>query len=57
MSIQEILEELPYLTQKERQLLRDILNQEVVHGAGTKPQTLQSLIDKGVRSLKKHKKL
>jgi hypothetical protein len=57
MSIQEILEELPYLTQKERQLLRDILNQEVVNRSGTKPQTLQSLIDKGVRSLKKHKKL
>jgi FixJ family two-component response regulator len=57
MTIQEILEELPNLTQKERSLLRDLLNQEVAQHAGTKARTLESLIDESVRSLKKYKKL
>jgi hypothetical protein len=57
MTIQEILEELPKLTQKERRLLRDVLNQEVAHHAGTKARTLKSLIDESVRSLEKDKKL
>jgi hypothetical protein len=57
MTIKEILEELPNLTQKERRLLRDVLNQEVAQHAGTKARTLESLIDESVRSLKKYKKL
>jgi hypothetical protein len=57
MTIQEILEELPNLTQKERSLLRDVLNQEVTQPAGRKARTLKSLIDESVRSLKKYKKL
>jgi hypothetical protein len=56
MTIQEILEELPNLTQKERRLLRDVLNQEAAQRAGKKGRTLESLIDESVRSLKKYKK-
>jgi hypothetical protein len=57
MTIQEILEELPNLTQKERRLLRDVLNQEVAQHAGRTARTLESLIDESVRSLKKYKML
>ena len=51
MSIKEILEELPKLTQEEKKQLWNALNHEVSHDVEEERPELLAAIDEGIRSL------
>ena len=51
MSIKEILEELPKLTQEEKEQLWIVLNHEVTHDVEEESPELLAAIDEGIRSL------
>jgi len=56
MSIKEILEELPKLTQEEKKQLWNALNHEVTHDVEEERPELLAAIDEGIRSLESGKK-
>lgn len=51
MSLKEILEELPKLTQEEKRHLWGVLEQELAQGTGEESPELLAAIDEGIRSL------
>jgi hypothetical protein len=56
MSIKEILEELPNLTQEEKRQLWNVLNHEVAHDFEEESPESLAAIDEGVRSLESGEK-
>jgi hypothetical protein len=56
MSIKEILEELPKLTQEEKRQLWNVLNHEVAHDVDEESPEFLAAIDEGIRSLESGEK-